>query len=95
MKRFRTVGEFEQLESVLLIWPIPEHATRSLHLDRVSVQVVQTLMDEVEVIISCFDEEVEKRAQRVLQAHGIDIGRIRFVQFHRKLCILATSGRRS
>ncbi|WP_195570599.1 agmatine deiminase family protein [Paenibacillus sp. 1001270B_150601_E10] len=81
MKRFRTVGEFEQQESVLLIWPIPEHATRSLNLDRVSVQVVQALMDEVEVMISCFDEEVEKRAQRVLQSHGVDIGRIRFVPF--------------
>lgn len=83
MKQFRTVGEFEQQDSVLLIWPPHANATRSLNVDFVSVQVVQALMGEVIVLICSFNEEVEKRARKALQDHGVDTDTacIRFVRF--------------
>ncbi|WP_097014441.1 agmatine deiminase family protein [Anaerocolumna aminovalerica] len=81
MESFRTVGEFEKQESVLIIWPPYANATRKLNTDIVSVQVVLALMGEVEIIVCCYDEEVQKRAKQELARQGVDIALIRFVIF--------------
>lgn len=81
MESFRTAGEFEKQESVLIIWPLRANATSRLNTDIVSAQVVLALMGEVEVIVCCYDEEVQKRAKRELAREGIDTALIRFVIF--------------
>ena len=81
MELFRTVGEFERQESILLIWPPSPYATSQLDNDIVSTKVVQAIVGEVEVIVCCFDEAVEQRAQKALTQCGIDLALIRFVLF--------------
>lgn len=77
METFRSVGEFESQESVLLIWPLAPFATRKLSLDSCSIQVVQALVGEVEIIICCYDEQVKRRAKQALTQHNIDVAVIR------------------
>ena len=81
MEIYRTVGEFERQESILLIWPPSPYATSQLNNDIVSTKVVQAIVGEVEVIVCCFDEAVEQRAQKALTQCGIDISLVRFVLF--------------
>ncbi len=81
MERYRTVGEFERQESILLIWPLSPCATAQLNNDTVSTKVVQAIIGECEVIVCCFDEAVEQRAQKALTHCGIDITLICFVLF--------------
>ncbi len=81
MENYRTVGEFEKQESVLLIWPRSPYATSHLNNDIVSTKVVQAIVGEVDVIVCCFDETVEQRAQKSLTHYGVDIALIRFVLF--------------
>jgi agmatine deiminase len=81
MENFRTVGEFEKQESVLLIWPRFPYATSHLNIDIVSTKVAASIIEEVDVIVCCFDEAVEQRAQKSLTHRGVDIARIRFVRF--------------
>lgn len=81
MENFRTVGEFEKQESVLIIWSPYANATRKLSTDIVSAQVVLALMEEVEVIVCCYDEEVQKRAKQELDRQGVDTSLISFVIF--------------
>ncbi|QBD83240.1 agmatine deiminase family protein [Ktedonosporobacter rubrisoli] len=81
MQKFRTVGEFERQESVLLIWPLEPFATSKLSVDAVSIQVVQALINEVEVIICCADVQIQQRAVLALSQHGVDVADIRFVLF--------------
>ena len=81
MEQFRTVGEFERQESVLLIWPLDSYATTHLNNDRVSVDVVEALIGEVDVIVCCYDGAVESRAKMALSTRGIDISEIRFITY--------------
>jgi len=81
MEQFRTVGEFERQESVLIIWPIAPFATTKLSNDRISVDVVETLLGEVEVIVCCYDTDVESRAKEALSQRGINLSTIRFIQY--------------
>lgn len=81
MEIYRTVGEFEKQESVMLIWPQSAYATRNLNNDIVSVQIIQALIEEVKVIICCFDRDVQNRSQRVLTNEGINTTLIKFVIF--------------
>lgn len=81
MEHYRTVGEFERQDSILLIWPLSPCATAQLNNDTVSTKVVQAIIGECEVIVCCFDEAVEQRAQKALTHCGIDIALIRFVLF--------------
>lgn len=81
MEKFRTVGEFEKQESVLIIWPPRAQATSKLNMDIVSVQVVQALLGEVEVILCCYDEAVQTRAKQELARQGVDTAVICFVLF--------------
>ena len=81
MENYRTVGEFEKQESVLLIWPPSPYATAQLNNDIVSAKVVQSIAGELEVIVCCFDESVQQRAQKALTHYGVDTDRVRFVIF--------------
>ncbi|MCR1973530.1 agmatine deiminase family protein [Clostridium sporogenes] len=81
MEIYRTVGEFEKQESVMIIWPPSAYATSKLNNDIVSVQIVQALIEEVKVIICCFDMDVQNRAQKVLINEGVDTNLIKFVIF--------------
>ena len=81
MENYRTVGEFEKQESVLLIWPLSPHATAQLNNDLVSTQIIQSIVDEVKVIVCCFDEVVQQRAQKALTDYGVDTALVRFVIF--------------
>jgi len=81
MEIYRTVGEFEKQESVMIIWPPSAYATSKLNNDIVSVQIIQALIEEVKVIICCFDMDVQNRAQKVLTNEGIDTNLIKFVIF--------------
>ncbi|MBI6873456.1 agmatine deiminase family protein [Clostridium aciditolerans] len=81
MEKYRTVGEFEKQESVMIIWPRSAYATKTLNNDVVSTQVVQAIIDEVKVIICCFDNDVQKRAKSVLDSEGVDTSLIEFLIF--------------
>ncbi|HWR28899.1 MAG TPA: agmatine deiminase family protein [Negativicutes bacterium] len=81
MEDYRTVGEFEKQESILLIWPPSPYATSHLSNDIVSTKVVQAIIGEVDIIVCCFDKTVEQRAQKALTHCGVDIALIRFVVF--------------
>ena len=81
MENYRTVGEFEKQESVLLIWPPSPYATSQLNNDIVSTKVVLSIVGEVDVIVCCFDEAVHQRAQNALTHYGVDIALVRFVIF--------------
>lgn len=80
---FKTVGEFEPQESVLLIWPLARYATSSKEYDieAVTITIISLLLDHVEVIVSCYDESVKERAIQELQHHNIDSGKIQFMIF--------------
>ncbi len=41
MEIYRTVGEFEKQESVMIIWPPSAYATSKLNNDIVSVQIAK------------------------------------------------------
>lgn len=92
MEIYRTVGEFEKQESVMIIWPLSAYATSKLNNDIVSVQIVQALIEEVKVIICCFDKDVQNRAQKVLTSQGIDTNLIEFVISLQALYILVILG---
>ncbi|WP_461612557.1 hypothetical protein [Clostridium sp. Marseille-QA1073] len=55
---FRTVGEFEEQDSVTLMWPLTKYATKTDEYDRdaVSIKIVKILVEYVDVIISCYDK---------------------------------------
>lgn len=80
---FKTVGEFEPQESVLLIWPTVRYATASKEYDieAVTITVISLLLDHVEVIVSCYDEAAKERAIQELKHHNIDSGKIQFMIF--------------
>lgn len=79
MGTYRTVGEFEKQESVLIIWPTKPFATSNLNNDIVSCNVVKELIGEVSVIICCYNDNVKNRAIDVLHNQGIDSSLISFV----------------
>ena len=81
MENYRTVGEFEKQESVLLIWPPSPYATSQLNNDIVSTKIVQSIVGEVAVIVCCFDEAVQQRAQKALTTYGVETALIHFVIF--------------
>ncbi|SDY20426.1 agmatine deiminase [Evansella caseinilytica] len=81
MEYYRTVGEFEKQESVMIIWPHNAYATSTLNNDIVSVQIVKAIIDEVKVMICCYDVHVQKRAQEVLTSSEVDVNLIEFVIF--------------
>lgn len=81
MKCYRTVGEFEKQESVMIIWPQSAYATPSLNNDIVSTEIVKAIISEVNVMICCFDDNVKTRAQEVLTNNEVDINLIEFVMF--------------
>lgn len=80
---FKTVGEFEPQESVLLIWPLVQYATASKEYDieAVTISVISLLIDNVDVIVSCYDETTQERAKIALKNHNIDLEKIRFMIF--------------
>lgn len=81
MENFRTVGEFEPQESVLLMWPTNEWATESLNVDNVSIQIVISLISEVTVIVCCYDEFVSARARKKLESKHINLSKVTFVTY--------------
>lgn len=81
MENYRTVGEFEKQESVMIIWPLNAYATKTLSNDIVSTQVVQSIIEELKVIICCFDIDVQNRAKNILTESGVNTRLIDFVIF--------------
>lgn len=84
---FKTVGEFEEQESVLIIWPVNKYATQSKEFDieAVSLELVQYLIDHVAVIISCYDDAQKEYVITTLENNRIDVGKIRFMIFPAEL----------
>ncbi|KNF07061.1 putative agmatine deiminase [Gottschalkia purinilytica] len=78
---FRTVGEFEKQESILMSWPNYETSCESYNMEDVSVEIVKNLIGNVDLIISSFDEDVTNRAKRKLKENGINIENILFVEY--------------
>ncbi|EOX3354373.1 agmatine/peptidylarginine deiminase, partial [Vibrio cholerae] len=85
MLNYRTVGEFEPQESVLLIWPKYEYATKKLNNDTVSLQIVNALISEVTVFICCYDDTVQERARKKLIDSFIPLDKIKFVNFESEI----------
>ncbi|MBC2399742.1 agmatine deiminase family protein [Clostridium tetanomorphum] len=50
MKTYRTVGEFEKQESVMIIWPHNAYATNTLNNDIVSVEIVKAIINEIKLM---------------------------------------------
>jgi agmatine/peptidylarginine deiminase len=71
---FKTVGEFEAQESVTLMWPLTRYATKTTEYDRdaASMEMVGNLLGNVEVIISCYNDEQKNYIINVLQENQID-----------------------
>lgn len=80
---FRTVGEFEPQDSVTLMWPLTKYATKTqeYNRDEVSIEIVKNLIDNVDIIISCYDEKQKKYIINVLKENEIDINKIKFMIF--------------
>lgn len=80
---FKTVGEFEAQESVTLMWPLTRYATKTTEYDRdaVSIEIVENLVGNVEVIISCYNDEQKSYIINVLQKNQIDTNSIKFMIF--------------
>lgn len=79
MEIFRTIGEFEAQESVLLIWPMNEWATVNLNVDDVSTKMVRALVNEVNVIICCYDNSVLIRSRKKLEDKNVNLSNVDFV----------------
>lgn len=80
---FRTVGEFEPQESVNIMWPLTKFATKTEEYDReaVSIELVKNLIENVELIISVYDEELKKHVIDELKKNEVDISKIKFIVF--------------
>lgn len=80
---FRVPGEFENQESVLMMWPPSSYATSTNEYDRdaVAVEIVKHLIDQVQVIITCFNEEFKSHAIHKLNQENIDTSEIEFVVY--------------
>ena len=78
---FRTVGEFERQESVLIICPLAPYATKELYIDGVSLEIVENLIDHVKCIICCYDETVKSRAMGLIKESNLDLNKIEFTIF--------------
>lgn len=84
---FKTVGEFEEQESVLIIWPVNKYATQSKEFDieAVSLELLQYLIDHVAVIISCYDDAQKEYVITTLENNRIDVSKIHFMIFPAEL----------
>ncbi|PEA85672.1 agmatine deiminase family protein [Bacillus thuringiensis] len=76
---FRTVGEFEKQDSVLMAWSTIEFACKGYNVDKVSLEIVRNLYGNVHIIICCDNVEVKQRAINKIKTCGMDIGKIQFI----------------
>jgi agmatine deiminase len=76
---FRTVGEFEQQESVLMAWSTAEFVCRDYNIDDVSLEIVRNLYGNVPIIICCDNEKVKERAINKIKMCGLNTDSIEFV----------------
>lgn len=78
---FRVPGEFEQQESVILIWPPTSYATSTNEFDRdkVCVEIVKNLLGHVRVIITCYREELKSHVINRLNQENIDTSKVEFM----------------
>ncbi len=76
---FRTVGEFEKQESVLMAWSTVEFACKGYNMDNVSLEIVRNLYGNVKIFICCDNEEVKQRAINKIKMCGLDTDKIEFV----------------
>lgn len=84
---FRVPGEFEEQESVLIMWPLAVNwASGSIHdRDAVAVETVMHLCGNVRTIISCYDEPLMLKAKQKLSTAGVDLDQLEFVTYPCKI----------
>ncbi|HHT7189399.1 hypothetical protein PDN14_22230 [Bacillus cereus group sp. Bc222] len=76
---FRTIGEFEKQDSVLMAWPNVEFACKGYNVDTMILEIVRNLYGNVHIIICCDSGEVRQRAINKIKTCGMDIEKIQFI----------------
>lgn len=61
----RQMGEFENIEALWLIWPTTDHK-KGEEVEKVTLSIIDELISDLKIVISCADEEVLAKAKATL-----------------------------
>ncbi|RDY26256.1 agmatine deiminase family protein [Romboutsia weinsteinii] len=84
-KKFRYAGEFEPQKAVMICWCGEKYSAKGYNVHDVFVQVIKSLIDEVEVFVNCGIEGSITNCKETLVDAGVDISKIHFTQFEDSL----------
>lgn len=62
----RQMGGFETTDVLWLVWPQRDHKTGESVQD-VTLQIIDALYQDLQIVISCADEEVREKAKNILK----------------------------
>ncbi len=73
----RQMGEFEKLDALWLIWPTTDHK-QGESVEKVTMALVDILLNDVKIVISCPDDKVLQKAKSKLNEKYADSGNLVF-----------------
>lgn len=65
IKITRQMAEFEKIDAIWLIWPTTDHKVGE-SVEKVTLSIIDVLISDLKIVISCADEEVLNKAQSIL-----------------------------
>jgi len=65
LKVSRQMSEFEKIDALWLIWPTADHKSGE-SLEEVTLSIIDALVSDLKIIISCADDEVLEKAKSIL-----------------------------
>lgn len=80
---FRYAGEFERQRAVILCWPRPAvcEPVKGMFPEKVFVEIIRNLIDEVEVYVNCGFKGTYERCTEALSQAGIDLQKVHLTQY--------------
>lgn len=76
----RQPAEFETIEAIWLIWPYADHKTGE-SVQEVTFSIIDALINDLKVNVTCTDEEHSKKAQSVLKARYGEVANLTIIAF--------------
>ncbi|MBC8768119.1 agmatine deiminase family protein [Arenibacter sp. BSSL-BM3] len=72
-------AEFESQEAIWLIWPSTDHKEGE-SVEQVTLAIVEALMGNIEIVITCKDKELMAHAQETLKKHFGELTKLKLLQ---------------
>jgi agmatine deiminase len=72
-------AEFEAQEAIWLIWPSTNHKEGE-SVENVTISIIEALIDDINIVVTCKDQNLLNEARKTLQNRFKDLSRITFIE---------------